>query len=167
MSAKIAAQGLIMAALGLVGDYSAAPMSAIQSAPIERAVAQHKLTSIKRVLRELITGWTEVDEVYARAIRTTLKRDSFDNDYFSELPEYISQIRGLETALKSAAAPEEVAAEHIALRRAVASARSRIVELNSLISQAKGSPSYVKSQINTDGLKALARHTDRELRQLA
>lgn len=168
MSAKIIAPGLIVAALGLVGDYqSTVPASAIQSAPFERCVSQSRLSSMKRALKEMIGEWNEVDVLYADVIRTTLKRDLFSGDHFREIPTYINQLRGLETALKAVQAPMELAEDHMALRRAVARARSRLVELQSLVAQAKASPSYTDSAIDMDGLKALARHTDRELRKLA
>ncbi|MNZ93025.1 hypothetical protein D3C78_1120780 [compost metagenome] len=167
MAIKTAASTLILSALALVGDYSAAPASIAHPAPIERAAKQHRISDLKRELAAICRGWEELDSVYAQAIQVTLKREVFAADKFEQLPGLISQTRGLEAALKAATVPAELAAEHMALRRAVAKTRGRLVTLKGLFAQTVETPSYVESSIDMNGLKALADHSTRRLAELA
>lgn len=167
MNTKIAAQTMIVAALGLIGDYSVALPHMPHSAPIERSAAQCKAANLKRALEDLRDGWDELDSIFADAIRVVLKRSNFDGDLLQRTPEILSQVRGLETALKAAVVPTEVSEEHMAFRRSVAKTRGRIAQLDSLIRQAKQTPTFVHSDISMDGLKALADFTTKQFEQLA
>lgn len=168
MAIKTTASSLIMAALAVVGDYAVAePAAQPFTAQVERPVLQHKRADLRRMLDELRLGFLELDDLYSQALQITLKRDCFDAELFERLPELISQARGLEVALRSAAVPEYLSEDHMALRRAVAKARGRLVQLESLLTQTHETPHYVESTIDMDGLKALAKHTTQRLAKLA
>lgn len=168
MAIKTAASSLILAALAVVGDYAVAgPSVQRQAAQIESPSQQAWRAERRRLLEELRTGFLELDDIYSKALQVTLKRDSFDAELFERLPELIGQSRGLETALRGAVVPADLADEHMALRRAVAKVRGRLVQLESLLTQTHETPHYVESSIDMDGLKALARHTTQRLAQLA
>lgn len=167
MNSKIAAQTMIVAALGLIGDYSVALPHMPHNAPIERSAAQCKVANLKRTLEELREGWDELDAIFAEAIRVALKRGNFQGELLQRTPETLSQIRGLETALKAAEVPDGIAEEHMAFRRSVAKVRGRIAQLESLIRQAKQAPNFVHSDISMDGLKALADFTTKQFEQMA
>lgn len=168
MAIKTAATSLIMATLGLVGDFAAAESAARPLAmQIEHPAQQARHAELRRLLTELREGFLDLDKIYSQALQATLKRDSFDAELFERLPELITQARGLEVALRGMAAPEHLADEHMALRRAVAKVRGRLVQLESLLIQTHETPRYVESNIDMAGLKALADHTTQRLTQLA
>lgn len=162
-----AATSLIMAALAVVGDYAVAEQAVKPvAAQVERA-QQARRADLHRLLENLKAGFLELDDLYSQAIQITLKRDCFDAELFELLPERIAQARGLESALRSVEPPEYLSEDHMALRRAVAKMRGRLVQLESLLIQAHETPHYVESSIDMDGLKALAEHTTQRLARLA
>lgn len=168
MAIKTTASTLIMAALALVGDYAVAESAAQPfAAQFERPAHQAKRADLRRVLEQLRASFLELDDLYSQAIQVTLKRDCFDAELFERLPELISECRGLETALRGAPVPEYLSEDHMALRRAVAKVRGRLVQLESLLTQTHETPHYVESTIDMEGLKALAEHTSKRLARLA
>lgn len=165
MVAKSFASTLIMSALALVGDYAAADQ-AVQRPVVSLERHAVKRTDLRRVVTELRQGWMELDVLYAEAIRVTLKREAFDAEKFEQLPSLINMTRGLEAALRGAVVPAELADEHMALRRAVAKTRGRLMMLYSLFRQVNETPSVFESDISAEGLSALAEHTTRKLAQV-
>lgn len=168
MAIKTTATSLIMAALALVGDYAVAePAIKPVAAHIERPAQQTRRAELRRILEGLRVGFLELDELCSTALQVTLKRDSFAAEDFELLPELIAQARGLEAALRGVEVPEYLSEDHMALRRAVAKVRGRLVQLESLLIQTQETPHYVESTIDMDGLKALAEHTTQRLARLA
>ncbi len=53
------------------------------------------------------------------------------------------------------------------LRRSVAKVRGRLVQLENLLLQAHETPDYFESDIDMEGLKALADHSTRHLAKIA
>lgn len=167
MAAKTAAATLIAAALALVWDYSTVQPGHNAYVSAESAAVQQKISKLKRILADLRKDWTILDESYAEVVRVTLKREKFDSDLFAKLPGLISSTRALEAALKTAIPPQDLAEDHMALRRAVAKTRGHLVTLESLFRQATQDPEYFESDIDMEGLIALANHSTRRLAGLA
>lgn len=153
MAIKTTATSLIMAALAVVGNYAVA--------------AQGRCAELRRLLEDLRAGFLELDDLYSQALQVTLKSDCFDVELFERLHELIAQVRGLEAALRDVVAPEYLSEDHMAMRRAVAKMRGRLVQLESLLIQTHETPRIVESAIDMDGLKALAEHTTQRVARLA
>lgn len=170
MAINVAASTLVVAALALVGDYSAATSTSAHrtsAAHIEKAVKGQSREELRRFITDISDQFLELDGIYAGAIQTTLKRGCFDAELFERLPHHISMTRGLEAALRGAVVPEDIADAHMSLRRSVAKVRGRLVQLESLLAQAHDTPNIYESDINLDGLKALAEHSTARLAQNA
>lgn len=166
MAINVTASSLVLAALALVGDYSATASTSVHrtsAAPFEKAVKGQSRQELRRVVMDISEEFLEMDTIYANAIQTMLKRDCFDAELFEKLPHHISMTRGLEAALRGATVPDDLADAHMSLRRAVAKVRGRLVQMESLLMQAHEAPKFFASDIDMNGLKALAEHSTARL----
>lgn len=158
---------LVLAAMTLVGEYAQAIDSPGPCSAAQMECAQHDLNSMGQVVTQLIAGWKELEEIYLQLLRRTLETDQFDEDTFARISQFLKLTRGLEITLKAATPPQELAGSHMAFRRAVASARSRLADLDSLYRQTKQTGNYVDTHIDLDALKDLAEFTTAGLARIA
>ena len=75
--------------------------------------------------------------------------------------------RALEAALRGTIVQPDIEEAHMGLRRSVAKVRGRLVQLENLLLQAHETPDYFESDIDMEGLKALADHSTRHLAKIA
>lgn len=167
MSMKTAAQGMIVAAFALIGDYSTVATPQYQAPPFEVSAKQSRLNQLRKELAELNTGWVDLDRIYAEAVQVTLKRGIFEDEKFLRNGQLLSAIRVLEGALRDAVVPVDLSADHLALRRAVAKTRTRLATLDTYYRQFFVIPEEFESAADPKGLKALADHTTRRIQELA
>ncbi|HAF94054.1 MAG TPA: hypothetical protein DCX26_10635 [Pseudomonas sp.] len=170
MALNLAASSLIMATLAMVGDYSVAAQAShlrSSSSHAERPSKPVNRQDQRRIIEEIRDQFNELDGLYAQAIQATLKRGCFDAELFERLPHHISMTRALEAALRGTIVQPDIEEAHMGLRRSVAKVRGRLVQLENLLLQAHETPDYFESDIDMEGLKALADHSTRHLAKIA
>lgn len=158
---------LVLAAMTLVGGYAQA---IDQQAPALRAqfeCSKNDTEAMRAVMSDLINGWRDLEDIYARLLRTTLETNDFESETFERIAELLSMTRGLEVTLKAVTPPVGIAALHMDFRKAVAGTRARLADLDSIYRQATRVPHYVDTHIDFNGLKALADHTTARVRRIA
>jgi hypothetical protein len=158
---------LVLAAMTLVGGYAQAIEYTAPALRAQIECSKSDMESMRVVMSELIDGWKELDAIYGRLLHKTLESGEFDPDKFSRIAELLGMTRGLEVALKAATPPGSMQGLHMEFRRAVAGTRSRLAELDSIYKQATRVPHYVDTNIDLNGLKALADHTTAGAERLA
>lgn len=158
---------LVLAAMSLVGGYAQAIDYQSPDSRVQTECVNGRTESLREMMTELITGWTELEGIYARLLKRTLGADAFDEEMFSRISEFLSMTRALEVTLKAATAPQGLTQQHMEFRRAVASTRSRLSDLDSIYRQTKGIPHYVDTRIDFNGLKDLADYTTAGLARIA
>lgn len=167
MDYRAAASQMMVAALALMGSYSEAATHQKPTPRLEVECNHLELAAMRKELKELADGWSELDGIFAEALRACLKRDSIAHQVFSRVAELLNATRALESALKNAQPPVQLVADHLKLRRVVASTRARLSELDSLHRQATRMPEYVDTEMNFNGLKELASHTNARMAHIA
>lgn len=167
MSIKATASTLIVTALALVGDYSAAQPVTSPASAYEATHKHPKIRDLRSTISELTRGWCELDQIYSDAVKAAYAADSFDDERFLRNMELLSAVRTLEASLKSANVPLELRADHEALRRAIAKTRSRLAMLDNFYRQFFVSYEEFDSKIPSSALKALADHTTKRLGEIA
>lgn len=167
MDYRAAASQMMVAALALMGSYSEAGTHQKPTPRLEVECNHLELAAMRKELKELAEGWSELDGIFADALRACLKRDSIARQEFSKVAELLSATRALEAALKNAQPPVQLSADHLKLRRVVAGTRARLSELESLHRQATCMTEYIDTEINFNGLKELAIHTNARMAHIA
>jgi len=167
MTVKTAASTLIVTALAVIGDYSSVPRPAPEAAPHRQSAKTDRFSELRVVITELCNGWNALDSVFSEATVAAVKQGELDNEKFLRNSELLSAIRVLEATLRDAVVPQELSADHLALRRAIAGIRSRLATLDIFYRQFFTSPDEFPSEADPIGLKALADHTTRRLDQLS
>lgn len=168
MSIKATASTLIVTALALVGDYSAIQPLQASSAYHESSSHRHpKIRDLRSTISDLTSGWSELDQIYSEAVKAAYASGTFDDERFLRNIELLSEIRALEASLKAANVPDELSADHLGLRRAIAKTRSRLAMLDNFYKQFFVSFEEFDSAAPADGLKALANHTTKRLGEIA
>ncbi|MVW75364.1 hypothetical protein [Pseudomonas xionganensis] len=167
MSAKAAAPALIVAAMALVGDYSAAAEGANQARPTQHQAAPFKQEDIRSVIAKMVSDWTALDADYVKIVSSLVEFSRFDEEQFLKNMQLLKATRQLETALQQAAVPEILSSEHMALRRAIAKVRGRLVTVDHLFRQHFVVPDEYQSALPGKALSDLADHTNRQLAKLA
>ncbi|UST65967.1 hypothetical protein NF673_09510 [Pseudomonas moraviensis] len=162
-----AASQMMVAALALMGSYSEAATHQSPPPRLEVECNHLELAEMRKELKELAEGWSALDGIFASALRACLKRDNIAHQEFSRVAELLNATRALESALKSAQPPVQLAADHLKFRRVVAGTRARLAELDSLYRQATRMPEYVDTEVNFNGLKELASFTNARLAHIA
>jgi len=167
MSMKTAAQGMIVAAFALIGDYSTVATPQYQMPPFEVSSKQNRLNHLRKELAELNSGWMDLDRIYSEAVQVTLKRGIFEDEKFLRNSQLLSAIRVLESGLRDAVVPVELSADHLSLRRTVAKTRNRLATLDTYYRQFFMIPEEFESAADSKALRALADHTTRRIQELA
>jgi hypothetical protein len=167
MSIKATAATLIVTALALVGDYSAAQSHAGAAAPHESFYKHPKVRDLRSTISGLTRGWLELDLIYSEAVKAAYTANVFDDERFLRNIELLSAVRTLEASLKSAAVPNELMADHLGLRRAIAKTRSRLAMLDNFYKQFFAAYEEFETAASPQALKYLADHTTKRLGVIA
>lgn len=165
MSTK-ALPALIVTAMALVGDYSAVMPKQNDSAHTHDR-AFEELAELRKTIADLNSGWNEVESIYSSILRKVSKSEYLDERLYLSNMEHLKAIRQLEATMTSTVVPTALEAEHLALRRSIARARSRLASIDLVCRQFFIKPEIFESSIDPEGLRALADHTTQRLVQLA
>ena len=167
---------LLMAALALVGGYGAA-VSIQQSAALDYGRQQEasqqndQLASdihmLIKKLKEMESGFWQVSKNLMAQEPVRLPDEMNAPEVLEELSDLLKSIRGMELALRSTEVPQGLEPLNMSLRRAMAKARENVAILHSLTSQIVTIPVTVESNIDLEGLRALADHSTKRLIELA
>ncbi|PVZ43910.1 hypothetical protein [Pseudomonas sp. CC120222-01a] len=167
MAIKAAAPALIVAALALVGDYSTLSRQAGTREVREASAPVSGLSNLGSVIAKVTEGWLELDSIYAKTVATLVNADTFDEGKYLKNIELLKAVRQLENDLNGANVPTAFNTEHLALRRAVAKVRTRMVAIHGLYQQFSITPDVFQSELSGEGLRDLADHTTLRLGHLA
>ncbi|MEN5302682.1 hypothetical protein [Pseudomonas sp. TWI628] len=167
MAIKAAAPALIVAALALVGDYSTLSRQAGTREVREACAPASGLSNLGSVIANVTEGWLKLDSIYAKTVAALVNADTFDEGKYLKNIELLKAVRQLENDLKGANVPEVFNSEHLALRRAVAKVRTRMVAIHGLYQQFSVTPDVFRSELSGEGLRDLADHTTLRLGHLA
>jgi hypothetical protein len=163
MATKAAAPTLIVAALALVGDYSTLARQAGTSEVQEASAPASGLSNLSSVIAKVTEGWLALDSIYAKTVAALVNADTFDEGKYLKNIELLKAVRQLENDLKGASVSAVVNSEHLALRRAVAKVRTRMVAIHGLYQQFSVTPDVFQTELSGDGLRDLDDHTTRRL----
>ncbi|MFY1052351.1 hypothetical protein ACOQNP_12115 [Ectopseudomonas khazarica] len=167
MSAKAAAPALIVAAMALVGDYSAVAETSTQGREAQHLSIPFKQEDIREVIAKMVRDWNALDADYMKIVAGLVEFSRFDEEQFLKNMELLKATRQLETALQQAEVPEILGNEHMDLRRAIAKVRSRLVTVDHLFRQHFVCPDEFETGMQGKALSDLADHTNRQLAKLA
>lgn len=167
MSAKAAAPALIVAAMALVGDYSAAAETTNQGRNAQHLSIPFKQEDIREVIAKMVRDWNALDADYMKIVASLVEFNRFDEEQFLKNMELLKATRQLEAALQQAQVPEILSSEHMALRRAIAKVRGRLVTIDHLFRQHFVTPDEFETRLSGKALSDLADHTNRQLAKLA
>lgn len=167
MSAKAAAPALIVAAMALVGDYSAGAETANHTRAAQHQSVPFRKEDIREVIAKMVRDWNALDADYVKIVAGLVEYNRFDEEQFLKNMELLKATRQLEAALQQAQVPEILNSEHMALRRAIAKVRGRLVTVDHLFRQHFVSPDEFETSLPGKALSDLADHTNRQLAKLA
>jgi hypothetical protein len=173
---SIPTASLLLAALALIGGYGAA-VSVQAAADFDssfRNEASQKSSQLAAEIHRLIKKAKQVENGFASIIKSMLARDPVRapegldaQTKFEDLGRNLDSFRGMELTLRTAIVPEGLAEVHMDLRRAMARAREKIAITHSLFSQMLTAPESFESNVDGEGLRALAEHSTKRLIELA
>ncbi|QXG49188.1 hypothetical protein [Pseudomonas viridiflava] len=167
MSIKATASTLIITAMALVGDYSTVQSSTPSAIAYESPHKSSGLGSLQSTIARLKEGFLDLDRIYGQAVKAAYESGRFDEERYARNIELLHAVRTLETSLKNANVPTELASDHVELRRAIAKTRNRLAVLDNFYRQFFVSYEEFESLAPAAGLKALADHTTRRLGEIA
>lgn len=164
-----ATPAVITAALGLLVAYNSAVSAKDgdlpSSAPYEQ---QQELQELAEEIHALIRDAQKLENSY-RSWAKSLSDGSVcpvTQEGYLKLTELLTNLRGVELGLKSAAVPEPLAPLHMEARRAVAKGRSWVAVVHDMMRQAFAQDS-IEGKTDGDALRVLADHTTKRLVELA
>lgn len=99
-------------------------------------------------------------------MKSGIPKHMLTDDHLRSLAALMIGIRKIESDLKAAVYPEQLAGQHQLLRRAVAETRSEIVATYDFHRQLLHKPEVLESDIDMDGLRLLAERSTKRLLEL-
>lgn len=130
-----------------------------------------RLQALEVEIRDTIKRLARFEADYVAAEKAMLCGEIDPRDIperlVQNLNQTVSRFRGLEIAWKNVGAIQGLESEYTALRRALAKARAKAVAVQSLLRQARTEPTAFHSNVDLQGLKALAKHSSEKLVFLA
>lgn len=166
-----AVPAVITAALGLLAGYGSASAVAQPVATIPSQYEQNQdIQRLADKAHQVIGAARFLEDSFAASVKEAVEmgvRNRLDDSDHQRLPELLSNLRGLEVALKNAEVPDALGPIHMQMRRAVAKARSRVAELCHLANQAYGDTQVVEAKTSGPALHALAERSTKRLIEMA
>ncbi|MFV1943910.1 hypothetical protein VPH49_24230 [Pseudomonas luteola] len=168
--------GVMMSVTVLLSSYSsfadehASTLAVNASAPHlvperERLSVMH--SEIDKSLKELRDVTDKFSEINRHIVKHGIPEKMLEHQHVVQLVGMMIGIRKMEADLKNSSPPAPLAEQHMRLRKAMAAARFEIVATYDFHRQALSGPKHFESDINMEGLKALADHSTKRLLELA
>jgi hypothetical protein len=161
-ASTIAAIGILLGAD--IPPACAAPATAYTHHP-QASKAQDQLIA---VLESIKASATELNSLLDEVLLTILKdRAAVERLSASRFPLLAETLRSLEHAVRQVEDLGVGAAQRKEFLKALASIRSRVVDISSIIRQSKSAEMPFESSVDRKGLAALTEHSTRNLYQIA
>lgn len=164
-----ATPAVISAALGLLVGYDSA-VAQVTNPHVVRHENQKAHQDLANDIHGVVKSARDLEATFKALAKRCTEGDVrryVKPEGYAHIGAMLKDLRGVEIGLKSASVPVELADLHMSARRAIASGRSWVAAVHLLASQAYEAPETFESDIDLEGLRALAEHSTKRLVQLA